>query len=355
MKRNEYAGWKEVFLFSLRQEMKQKSFRGFLIFMCLIIVAIMPVSTWLHQRDEDQTKATEVSGFTIYDETGLGIDYSQALTGERYESLQVKEAPGEGFVSHVQALEESQDSTEMIVHVTYEEAGYFNLTFVKAATADLKDKDCDQLSSDFESFFLDARMHVADVEQEQLDFINQPVESRVEHTSQDGEITPEEDGEGISMAEYYVLLAGIVVVVMIVNLSGGQIAMSIVTEKSTKVVEYLMINVRPMALIVGKILAALITVVIQFAAFGVSYLLSGAISRLIFGDVSGGAEAGGKPGIMELFAHVNVGTLLLAVVMILVGVLFFSIVAGLAGASVSRMEEMAEGLKIYQLLLVVGS
>lgn len=355
MKRNEYAGWKEVFLFSLRQEMKQKSFRGFLIFMCLIIVAIMPVSTWLHQRDEDQTKATDVSGFTIYDETGLGIDYSQALTGERYESLQVKEAPGEGFASHVQALEESQDSTEMIVHVTYEEAGYFNLTFVKAATADLKDKDCDQLSSDFESFFLDARMHVADVEQEQLDFINQPVESRVEHTTQDGEITLEEDGEGISMAEYYVLLAGIVVVVMIVNLSGGQIAMSIVTEKSTKVVEYLMINVRPMALIVGKILAALITVVIQFAAFGVSYLLSGAISRLIFGDVSGGAEAGGKPGIMELFAHVNVGTLLLAVVMILVGVLFFSIVAGLAGASVSRMEEMAEGLKIYQMLLVVGS
>lgn len=140
-------------------------------------------------------------------------------------------------------------------------------------------------------------MHVADVEQEQLDFINQPVESRVEHTTQDGEITPEEDGEGISMAEYYVLLAGIVVVVMIVNLSGGQIAMSIVTEKSTKVVEYLMINVRPMALIVGKILAALITVVIQFAAFGVSYLLSGAISRLIFGDVPAARRQEGSPGL----------------------------------------------------------
>lgn len=355
MKRNEYAGWKEVFLFSLRQEMKQKSFRVFLILMCVIIVAVMPVSAWLRQRDGEQAKATEVSSLTVYDETGLGIDYSRALAGGRYEGLQVTEAFGDGFASHVQALEESQDSREVLVRVTYEEAGYFNLTFVKAATADLKDSDCEQLSQDFESFFLEARMRVVDVEQEQLDFINQPVESRVEYTTQDGEITPEEDGEGISMSEYYVLLAGIVIVMMIVNMGGGQIAMSIVTEKSTKVVEYLMINVRPMALIVGKILAALTTVVMQFAAFGVSCLLSTVISRVIFGYVPGSGEEGAGSGIMELLTHVNGGTLLLSAAMILVGVLFFSIVAGLAGASVSRMEEMAEGMKIYQMLLIVGS
>ena len=250
MKRNEYAGWKEVFIFSLRQEIKQKSFRGFLILMCLVILAAMPVSAWLQHRDQEQIKATEVSRLTIYDETGLGIDYSQALEGERYSGIQVAEASEDGFASHVEALEESQDSTEMVVRVTYEEAGYFSLTFVKAATADLKDKDCEQLSQDFENFFLDARIRVVDVDQEQLDFINQPVTTRVEHTTQEGEITPEEDGEGISMSEYYVLLAGIVIVMMIVNMGGGQIALSIVTEKSTKVVEYLMINVRPMALIV---------------------------------------------------------------------------------------------------------
>lgn len=231
MKRNEYAGWKEVFIFSLRQEIKQKSFRGFLILMCLVILAVMPVSAWLQRRDQEQIKATEVSRLTVYDETGLGIDYSHALEGERYSGVQVTEASGDSFVSHVEALEESQDSTEMVVRVTYEEAGYFSLTFVKAATADLKDKDCEQLSQDFENFFLDARIRVVDVDQEQLDFINQPVTSRVEHTTQEGEITPEEDGEGISMSEYYVLLAGIVIVLMIVNMGGGQIALSIVTEK----------------------------------------------------------------------------------------------------------------------------
>ncbi len=353
MKRSDYAGWKEVFSFSLRQELKQKSFRGLLIVMCVLILVFVPVSTWLGQRGEEQEKDTEVSLLTIYDETGLNIDYTHALEGERYAAMQVVRVPGEGFEEHVKALEESEDSTELIVHIAYEEAGYFNLTFVKAATADLKDKDCDKLTQDFTDFFQDARISAVDVSPEQMEFINQPVETRIEHTTPEGEIAPEEEGEGISMTEYYVLLGGIVVVMLIVNMGGGQIAFSIVTEKSTRVVEYLMINVRPMALILGKILAALSTVMIQFATYGICYLISCGISGVLFG--SGGAGAEQAPALEALFTGVNVGTVLLAVVMILAGVFFYSIVAGLAGASVSKMEEMAEGLKLYQMFLVIGS
>ena len=355
MKRNEYAGWREVFAFSFQQELKQKSFIIMLIVMCAIILASAPVSTWLKQRDQEQVKATEVSSFTIYDETGLEIDYSQAMNGERYGSMQVVSAPGGTFEAHVQALEESQDSTEVIVHVTYEEMGYFNLTFVKAASADLKDTDCDKLCEDFQEFFQDARIRVVDVSQEQLDFINQPVMTQVEYTTPEGEISPEEKDEGISMNEYYILLAGIVIVMMFVNMSGSQIALSIVTEKSTRVVEYLMINVRPMALIVGKILAALVTVLIQFAAYGVSYLLSRGLNAALFGSEQAVVEAEQASEMLEMFAGINGVSLLLAAAMILVGVMLFSIVAGLAGASVSKMEEMAEGLKLYQMFMVIGS
>lgn len=114
-----------------------------------------------------------------------------------------------------------------------------------------------------------------------------------------------------------------------------------------------MINVRPMALIVGKILAALAMVVVQFAAYGISYLLAVGISGRLFGNAVEDQEQ--AMGVWELLSRFNGGTLLIAVAMILVGVLFFSIVAGLAGASVSKMDEMAEGLKTYQMLVVAGS
>lgn len=50
--------------------------------MCILILVIVPVSAWLKQGDRDQMKATEVSSLTVYDETGLGIDYSHALEGD---------------------------------------------------------------------------------------------------------------------------------------------------------------------------------------------------------------------------------------------------------------------------------
>lgn len=355
MRRNEYTGWREVFAFSMKQEVKQKSFKILLVLMCLIILAAVPVSTWLQQRNQGDVEATQVSSLTVYDDTGLNIDYSQALTGERYAQVQMVTAPAEGFEAHVKRLEESQDSTEVIVHVSYEEEGYFNLTFVKAASADLKNEDYDLLTEDFGEFFRDAKIRAVDVSQEQLDFINQPVETKVEYTTEEGEITSEEKEEGISMTEYYVLLAGIVIVMMFVNMSGGQIALSVVTEKSTRVVEYLMINVRPMALIVGKILASLTTVLIQFAAYGISYLLSCGISTALFGAASGSAEPQETSAVLGLLAGVNAGTVGLAAAMILVGVLFYGIIAGLAGASVSKMEEMSEGLKLYQMTMVIGS
>lgn len=355
MRRSEYTGWREVFAFSLKQEVKQKSFKILLVLMCLIILAAVPVSTWLQQRDQESAGASQVSSLTVYDETGLNIDYSQALTGERYAGVQVAAAPAEGFEAHVQSLEESQGSTEVIVHISYEEGGYFNLTFVKAAAADLKNEDCDLLAEDFGEFFQDAKIRAVDVSQEQLNFINQPVETKVEYTTEEGEITSEEKEEGISMNEYYILLAGIVIVMMFVNMSGGQIALSVVTEKSTRVVEYLMINVRPMALIVGKILAALTTVLVQFVSYGISYLLSCGISAALFGVASSSAGPQETSAVLGLLSGVNAVTVGLAAVIILVGVLFYGIVAGLAGASVSKMEEMAEGLKLYQMTMVVGS
>ena len=48
-------------------------------------------------------------------------------------------------------------------------------------------------------------------------------------------------------------------------------------------------------------------------------------------------------------------SLKLALIVILCGILFYCILAGLAGASVSKMDEITEGMKIYNLLIIVGS
>lgn len=354
MKKNDFTGWREVFGFSFRQGVKQGSYKGFLIFMCIVMLACVPVITLIQNRNDKSEDESKVTVLTVYDETGLNIDYTQALPWERYAGVQIVSNPANTFEEHTKALEESEDSREVLLHIVYEEAGYFNLTFVKAVSADLKDDDYNRLVDDFESFFNEAKLRAVDVTGEQMAFINQSVDSCVRFALENGEIAPQkEEQESISMEEYYILLGGIMVVIMIVSFVGSSIATSIVTEKSTRVVEYLMINIRPMALIVGKILASLLMVLIQFGAMGICYLLSTGINYMLFG-ADAGIDIAASP-VLSKFLGLNPVNLILAVVVILLGVLFYSILAGLAGASVSKLEEMAEGMKIYQMVMMIGS
>ncbi len=362
MKKSDYIGWKDVFRFSLEQGIKQKAYYGFLIVICLIIIFSMPISSMIKGNGEDEVYTSKVTKLTIYDETGLMINYADALQEDAYAGVQIVTDSAQSYDAHVKSLEESEDSTELVAKIAFDEMGLFNLTFVKAASSALTEEDCNSLAGAFVAYFDDARITAIDVTAEQMEFINQPVNTKVEFISETGEVIPqEEQKEGITMDEYMMLLIGIMIVTIVISLSGSSIATSIMTEKTTRVVEYLMINVRPMALIVGKILASLLMVLIQVVAIGISYGISVVLNTALFGskttdvqNVVEGAEIS-TVGFWEMLLDIQFSDVLVAVVVILAGIMFYSILAGLAGASVSKMEEMAEGMKIFQMTMVVGS
>ncbi len=370
MKKSEYLGWQEVFRFSLVQGMKAGAYKSFLIIMAVVLLLSQPVMAFINSRDkEEEAYHCEVTDFTVYDEVGLPIDYTKALSGEGFEDVKINVAPTMSFEDHVKLLEEkskdkeSEKSKELIVHMVYEEAGYFNLTFVKASNAAIKDEDSQKLVDTFKTYFDEKRINAIQVTPEQMDFLNRPVDIKFEFVTETGEVIPEKEGnEAISMEEYMLILFGITGVTMIISLSGGNIANSIVTEKTTRVVEYLMINVRPMALIIGKILAALLMVLVQFAVMGISYVISGLLKTALFGEEVGTSVSTGAAGsdvevsaILKLLSGISIAEIVVAVVVILCGVMFFCILAGLAGASVSKQEELAEGMKTYNMLSIVGS
>lgn len=371
MRKSEYIGWKEVFHFTLAQGMKGGAYKGFLIVGCLILLLAQPVVNFFKTMDkEEEAYHCEVTEFTVYDEVGLPIDYTQALADEGFKDVKINTAPTMSFDDHMKLLEEKskdkegEKSKEVIVHMTYEEAGYFNLTFVKASNADVKDSDAQKLADTFYSYFDEERINAIQVSQEQLDFLNRPVDTKLEFVTEAGEAVPEEDkAQAISMEEYNVMYLLLFVVFLIVNLSGSSIATSIITEKSTKVVEYLMINVRPMALITGKILANLVMVLIQFAAMGACFAASGVINKALFGETEKAAASAGtgvevsvmdSSAMLELLSGVSVGEVLMAVVAVICGMMFFCILAGLCGATASKLEELSESTKLYTMLQVIG-
>ena len=59
---------------------------------------------------------------------------------------------------------------------------------------------------------------------------------------------------------------------------------------------------------------------------------------------------------LSVFAgeHLILGTII-SVVVILTGFLFYGFIAGIAGATVSKVEELSEGLKLFSFAVIIGA
>jgi ABC-2 type transport system permease protein len=135
-------------------------------------------------------------------------------------------------------------------------------------------------------------------------------------------------------------------------MASTQIANSIVTEKSTRVVEYLLTSVKPLALMVGKIIAMLTAVLIQMIAMVAALFVSNQVSSTFSPDESESLLSQYLP--QHIFQNINLINIILCLLLIVLGIIFYATLAGLAGATVSKLEELSEGLTLFTLTNLVG-
>ena len=139
---------------------------------------------------------------------------------------------------------------------------------------------------------------------------------------------------------------------MISVMASSQVATSVVTEKSSKVLEYLLTSVRPLALIVGKVLAMLVTVMLQMVLMILAGYVSSKLGGILFGTTTNAITQFLSPEVLENLNFVNI---LLGLLAAGGGLVLYATLAGLCGATVSRMEEASESLTFFTLTALVGA
>ena len=158
----------------------------------------------------------------------------------------------------------------------------------------------------------------------------------------------ETDEDGLSGA-YTVQLGFSVLLIMVSMISVNFVIRSVVEEKTSKLVDLLLVSVKPGALLLGKVLAALVYSLLYFAC-----LLGGALlSRTIFGlfmDMSGVDSYLG--GILKL--NLSPDVLLVLLVTSVIGLLLFGILSGLSGAGCSSVEESGGAMSLCLFLIMAG-
>lgn len=380
-------GWQKVFQFTLIQHIKTKSFIIGTVIICIIVAAICTLTNILPVLMDDgesdfgsiigggdgENPLTDFDAVYIYDEAKiLTTDDTEQLESVIGGKLAVSESSFDELVKELETSENVSTATQ-ITAVTDEESkaviGYNIKTYY---TSETNGGTVDTLNAVIGELvnrrnMLNAGVSPENYSQTQI-FIGT---SRVEAGAEEWNFIQ-------SAMNYFVPIVVSLVLFMLIFSYGQVVAQSIATEKTSRVMELLLTSVRPLAVVIGKVLAMGIVSFGQFILIGLVGFASFAVSAP-FGWMGKAMEIANDPAIKDALANASQGlggimtsdmeiaqavndfsasfsplNIILIIIIFLLGFIFFSLIAALVGASVSRMEDLQQAMGPYSILGVLG-
>lgn len=351
MIKSNITGWKDVFTFTLVQTLKNKAFIiSYVILLTLAMVSMPLINMLTSGGIEDAMTALPVKKVYVNNESSLpDMDFSELLKDEMLSHISF-ELMLEEYEVTADRIEETEN--EAVILTISENEGMYSLNFVKASKGPIKEINMHILSNAMNQEFEKNRFNILSITEEQIAMLKAEVATKVTMTNVDGAPIMKED-TSITLSEYWVIYGILFVVLMVNVMASTQIATSIVTEKSTRVMEYLLTSVKPLALMVGKIIAMLSAVLLQMTSMVVILFASNKISTYLSSSDRESVLSQYLPN--NIFENLTIINIVLCIILVFLGMLFYATLAGLAGATVSRIEEMGEGLTLFTITNLVGS
>lgn len=348
------TGWKDVYVFTLTQKVKGRGFRIFSLILLILAIASMPLITKI-SKEKVTTSIEEV-----YIVGSIpGIDTQQFINSLSNISSEDKLYSHLHYVSDNSSYEDikkeikeaGKDYHKILASVDYAGTST-SLQLLYGKNTAVSESDVNNYSAFLNQHLKDVFIDSMNISKEQISYINAPITTDVLIKSADStnvnDTGKDAANNDFSMNLYILgcIIFGICAVVLSVN--SEAIATSIITEKSSRVIEYLMISIRPMAVVMGKVLAMLSIVFIDLAIVAIGI----AISIL--------QNPTGVPMVVRnFFTGLDIGNIspvkiVLAILIFLTGLLLFSVFAALFGATVSKIEEAGETSKFHTVLTLIG-
>lgn len=313
------SGTGQVYRFTLSQLLKSRANRVTLIIMVLLAAVSMPLTALLGGETPETSDTAGLASVRVDNRTDLALDFS----GDAYwADTDFSAGAGE---------------PDAVVTITGDETGY-QVAVVGSESADAG--ELSQLAETARQAVRDACLRAAGLSSRQLEAL----------TAFTGEEDSHEDGFWVQYG--YSILAMILCL-----MSASYVIRAVVEEKDSRLVELLLVSVKPMALLTGKILAVMAFtfgwLLAMLAGLGVSCgLTAGLMGPGVLQKQLSGLLAA-VPRVQEDLWQVA-GVLLVLLVSLGLGYLTMSLIGGVAGACCSGMEEAGEATGPVMLLTMAG-
>lgn len=361
MNKSDLRGFRQVFMFEFMTGIKKTGFKIFLAIMCAMAFFTMPIMlivSNIKSKDNDADKKKEqsdsaIESVYIFDETGLSIDYTLLNELEDYAGVSFVTDNDISYDDAVDKLRNDPTSNNLVIKNEYDSKNGFDVTIVRSPKTDIGLLAIEGFEDDYKAFFREEVLKSTGISEDDYEYLSKDINVTIMKTAKDGSFS--EDKGTISHSDYFVMFAGLMILFMLINMSVGNVATSIATEKSSRVIEYLLTGTRPLALLSGKIAARLLeTTVMIFSSYS-SYFLSQLVCTFLMAGASASGSASNNVVVVaSMWETITLPKLLVAVLYFLAGLFLFTIIGALAGASVSKLDELQDAYKLYSFIMVIS-
>ena len=362
-------GFGKVFSFTTRQTFKNKAYlASFIIF--VVVMAIMGPLQYAMQSVGEST-ASSVTTFdaedtaveklyilneTPFEITADGIEGLYVEDGEEGFSKDQVSVIGRGEMT-VDELTAKLGKTDCAVVISQVSPGEnenpmvgYEIKGIIADDTDVTVSEIDQITGVLQGTFDEKRLEEANLSDEDIQMIYSGIDTN--GVTEEDDFLAREDTQ-VDRHSYmsYVLGFSVIIFIMI-SMSTTYIITSVTEEKQSKLVETLLVSVRPMALLMGKVCGMISYVVLVLVCGFIGSKISNAI--MVYGlgvDSSKFNNSGFNFSIFSDFGIVGAIVLLLSVVL---AFLLFGVFSGLMGSACIKPEDVQSATGSVMTISMIG-
>ena len=356
MKKKGLQGAGRVFRFTFRQQAWKPGWILMTILpMVIFLTAIPLVMLLVEQHQDEPLTETPIRQVCVADETGLYADYSALdQTGDEVFS-DIEYVICDNTEEALQTA--SKQENALVLEVRWENEHY-ELRLIRPEGTALTGGDASEYG-----YFLTAHFPVIGI---QKSGIEPAVLAELGPQIYSGATTSEASRDDSDRSEFEVIrevlnmilpYLCIMMLYFMVLIYGQGIAGAVILEKSSKLMDTMLLSLRPEAMILGKTLAGATAGILQMAAWIIGIAGGCAIGKAAVLAVSPNSTM----GILQFFSLLGGASglftpagIILAILLMLCGFIMYCAIASIGGALASRPEELGSCNSIFTLLLVVS-
>lgn len=354
MKNSMFSGWKDVFLFTLKQGAGQK-YRAVTIALALVLFAGgFAANVFMALSQQKENNISPIETVYVIDESEIAdINWtdSKQLDREQFPNV-VFEQTSESITELGKQLMDNE-TTGVIAKVEKGKEKYVVNVFIPYGSDVTKD-DGENLAKTMDSIVYEGIIKASSIDADKVTYVVSTMDTEFRIV---GENAKSDNMLMVTSVFPVVFMMGLYFMVIIYGQNMGQI---VSIEKSTKLMETLLVMTRPYGLIFGKIIATASTAIFQMAVWigslVVGFFVGDSFARSsIYGDYDN--------FIISLFKDIaadgankafSTEAIVLTAIAVCLAFFFYCMLAGATSSFASKADELGTTMMFYNMSIVIG-